>query len=165
MNAQSWVGKMRWNGMPLTIVGLASTILSPQSGWSDSGVPAFRRPATLGHVFEDDLRSLPYQCECEFFAGPIRAENTVFATRNNRTVAFARVDGQLITMRRSGRPANALCRKGAQYSERWIGARTMIYIDQRATGSGAESCWYKGTMRVIVGEGSTVTPIGGACGC
>jgi hypothetical protein len=27
------------------------------------------------------------------------------------------------------------------------------------------SCWYKGTMRVIVGESSTLTPNGGACGC
>jgi hypothetical protein len=165
MNAQARAGKRRLNAMHLAILGLASTILSPQFGWSDSGVPAFRRPAKLGHIFEDDLRSLPYQCECEFFAGPIRGDNTVFATRNNRTVAFARVDGQLITMRRSGQLANAPCRKGAQYSERWIGARAMIYIDQRATGSGAESCWYKGTMRVIVGESSTLTPIGGACGC
>jgi hypothetical protein len=92
MNAQSRAGKRCRNGMHLAIVGAASTILSPQSGWSDSGVPAFRRLATLGQIFEDDLRSLPYQCECEFFAGPIRGENTVFATRNNRTVAFARVE-------------------------------------------------------------------------
>jgi hypothetical protein len=129
---------MRWNDMRLAIVGFASMMLSPQSAWSDSWVPPLRGPATLGHILEDDLRSLPYQCECEFFAGPIRGENTVFATRNNRAVAFARVDGQLITMRRSGPPGNALGRKGAPYSERWVGVGAMIYIDQRATGSGAQ---------------------------
>jgi len=94
-----------------------------------------------------------------------RGGNTVFATRKNRAVAFVKVDGQLFTVQRSGPPANAVCRKGTPYRERWVGQGTVIYIDQRATRSGAESCWYNGTMRVVVGERSMLTPIGGACGC
>jgi hypothetical protein len=154
-------------GMPraLAIVGLASMVFSPLSVWSDSTAPASPRSVTLGHILEDDLRSLPYECECEFFAGPTRGGNTVFATRKNRAVAFVKVDGQLFTVQRSGPPANAVCRKGTPYRERWVGQGTVIYIDQRATRSGAESCWYNGTMRVVVGERSMLTPIGGACGC
>ena len=70
----------------LAIVGLASMVFSPLSAWSDSAAPVSPRSVTLGHILEDDLRSLPYECECEFFAGPTRGGNTVFATRKNRAI-------------------------------------------------------------------------------
>jgi hypothetical protein len=120
---------------------------------------------SVGTLLEEHLKSLPYMCECEFYRGPINGETRVFATRNERAVGFAIVDGQLMTLQRDGRPADTLCRKNARYHERWVSSAATIVLDQRVTGSGAESCWYKGKLYVTVDGRMVSIPISGACGC
>src|SRR5207237_4788192 len=107
------------------------------------------RPS-IGTFREEHLKSLPYMCECEFYRGRINGGTMVFATRNERTVGFAVVDGKLITLQRQGRPADNLCRKYIRYYERWVSGATTIVLDQHVTGSGAESCCYKGELTATV---------------
>jgi hypothetical protein len=104
-------------------------------------------------------------CECEFYRGPINGETMVFATRYERAVGFAVMDGHLITLQRDGKPADTLCRKNVRYHERWVGRRTAIVLDQRVTGSGAEACWYNGRLHATVDGRAVSIPITGACGC
>jgi len=120
---------------------------------------------TVGTLLEGHLKSLPYMCECEFYRGPINGETMVFATRNERAVGFAVVDGQFMTLQRDGRSPNTLCRKNVRYHERWVSSAATIVLDQRVTGSGAESCWYKGKLYVTVDGRMVSIPISGACGC
>ena len=120
---------------------------------------------TVGTLLEGHLKSLPYMCECEFYRGPINGETMVFATRNERAVGFAVVNGQLITLKRDGKPADTLCRKNVRLHERWVNRTTAIFLDQYVTGSGAESCWYKGKFHVTVDGHVASIPISGACGC
>ena len=79
--------------------------LADESIHMSSGEPS------VGTLLEEHLKSLPYMCECEFYRGPINGETMVFATRNERAVGFAVVDGQLITLKRDGKPADTQCRK------------------------------------------------------
>jgi hypothetical protein len=133
--------------------------LADESIHRSSGGPS------VGTLLEEHLKSLPYMCECEFYRGPINGETMVFATRNERAVGFAVVDGQLMTLQRDGRPAGTLCRKNARYHERWVSSTTAIVLDQRVIGSGAESCWYNGKLHVTVDGRMASIPISGACGC
>ena len=120
---------------------------------------------SIGTLLEEHLKSLPYMCECEFYHGPINGETMVFATRNERAVGFAVVDGHLMTLKRDGRPAGTICRKNARYHERWVSSAATIVLDQRVTGSGAESCWYEGKLSITVDRRMASIPITGACGC
>ena len=118
---------------------------------------------SVGTLLEEHLKSLPYMCECEFYRGPINGETMVFATRNERAVGFAVVDGHLMTLKRDGRPAGTRCRKNARYHERWVSSAATIVLDQRVTGSGAESCWYEGKLSITVDRRMVSVPITGAC--
>jgi hypothetical protein len=80
-----------------------------------------RESLAVGTLRQEDLQSLPYICECEFFRGPINGANTVFATRKQRIVALVMVDGSTVTLQRDGKPDDVICRKNAGYRERWIG--------------------------------------------
>jgi len=113
----------------------------------------------------DALEQLPYRCECEFYREPMSGATTIFATRQERTVGLVERNGRLVTLRRDGKPTNPICRKNARYRERWVGDSTVVDISQRATGSGAEACWYKGTMTVTVGGRRASEAVIGACGC
>jgi hypothetical protein len=113
----------------------------------------------------EDLPSLPYECECEFFRGPIHGATTVFATRNKREIAFAMIAGRLVTLRRNGKTAELSCVKNGHFYERWTGDIASVSLSYHVTGSGDEACWFKGTMRVIVGSLARVTSISGGCGC
>jgi hypothetical protein len=127
-----------------------------------------RKPSqgpAIGALGQDDLRSLPYMGECEFFRGPINGANTVFATRRQRAVALILVDGRAVTLQRDGKAHDPGCGRNVRTRERWIGDVAAVVLDYRATGPGAEACWFKGTMRVAVGGRTASTPISGACGC
>ena len=150
--------------MIITVAVLANLSVSflALAGESVNKLP--ERPS-IGTFREEHLKSVPYMCECEFYRGPINGGTMVFATRNERTVGFAVVDGKLITLQRQGRPADNLCRKYIRYHERWVSGATTIVLDQHVTGSGAESCWYKGKLSATVDGRMVSIPISGACGC
>jgi hypothetical protein len=120
---------------------------------------------SVGTLLEDRAKSLPYMCECEFYRGPINGETMVFATRNERAVGFAVVDGRLVTLKRDGKPADTRCWKNTRYHERWVSSAATIVLDQHVTGSGAEACWYKGKLHVTVDGRAVSIPISGTCGC
>jgi hypothetical protein len=122
-------------------------------------------PPAIGTLREENFQSLPYMCECEFFHGPINGTTTVFATRKQRTVAFAMIDGQIVTLQRDGKPATTTCRNNARYRERWIAGPAAVVLDYHATGSGAESCWFEGKMSIADGRRTASIPVIGACGC
>jgi hypothetical protein len=147
------------------IIALPGILLAATSAFANEAVRKSSQPPAIGTLGEENLQSLPYACECEFFRGPINGATTVFATRKERTVAFVMVDGQPVTLQRDGKPNNASCRKNGRYHERWVGGATAVVLDYRATGSGAESCWFKGKMSVATGRTITSTKISGACGC
>jgi hypothetical protein len=138
---------------------VSSRALADESIQKSPGGPS------LGTPREGHLNSLTYMCECEFYRGPIYGETMVFATRRERTVGFAVVDGQLVTLQRDGRPADTICRKSVRYRERWVSSAATIVLDQRVTGSGEESCWYKGKLSLTVDGRMVSIPISGACGC
>jgi len=121
--------------------------------------------ASIETLRAENLESLPYMCECEFFRGPINGATTVFATRRERTVALAMLDGRLVTLHRDGKPAKSICRKNVSYHERWVGGPWAVVLDQRATGPGEEACWYGGKMTVTAGNRTASTSVSGACGC
>jgi hypothetical protein len=146
------------------VIGL-SGILAATHGLANDAVRKSPEHPAIGTLREENLQSQPYACECEFFRGPINGAATVFATRKERTVAFVMVDGEPITLQRDSKPNNASCRKNAGYHERWVGGATAVTLDYHATGSGAESCWFKGKMSVATGRTITSTKISGACGC
>jgi hypothetical protein len=75
------------------------------------------------------------------------------------------VDGNAVTLRRDGEPHDPGCGKNLRTRERWIGDAAAVVLDYRATGSGAEACWFTGTMRMAVGGRTASTRINGACGC
>jgi hypothetical protein len=151
---------------PLRIVlGLSGMLLASAHALANEAVRKSSESPAIGTLREENFQSLPYKCECEFFRGPINGANTVFATRNERVVAFVMVDGRLVTLQRDGRPNNASCRKNARTHERWVGGPTAVALDYRVSGSGAEACWFKGKMSVAVGERITSANITGACGC
>jgi hypothetical protein len=134
-------------------------VLANERGRKSSEYP------TIGALHEENLQSLPYMCECEFFRGPINGTTTVFATRKERTVAFVMVDGRLLTLQRDGKPANASCEKNLRYHEQWVSDLATVILDYHATGSGEESCWFKGRMSIAVGRRTSSTSMTGACGC
>ena len=146
--------------LALSGVVLASTHLLAKEG--DRKPP--ESPA-IGTLAEENFQSLPYMCECEFFRGPVNGANTVFVTRKRRTVGFVMVDGKPVTLQRQGKPADASCGKNVRHRERWVGGPTAVVLDYRATGSGAEACWFEGRMSVAVGGRTASTPVSGACGC
>ena len=147
------------------IIALSGTLLAAMPGLANDAIRKSPEHPAIGTLREENLQSLPYICECEFFRGPINGAATVFATRKERTVAFVMVDGEPITLQRDSKPNNASCRKNAGYHERWVGGTTAVTLDYHATGSGAESCWFKGKMSVAVGRRIASTKISGACGC
>src|SRR5258708_21604440 len=120
-------------------VGLSVAVLVSFRVLADESVHKPLEGPSIGTLLEQDVKSLPYMCECEFFRGPINGETMVFATRNERAVGFAVVDERLITFQRDGQPANSLCRKKVRYHERWVSGTTAIILDQHVTGSGAEA--------------------------
>jgi hypothetical protein len=149
------------------LISLLMALLSA-SARADDGArrePTSAEPLAIDVLRTEDLQSLPYMCECEFFRGPINGTTTVFATRKERTVAFAMVDGRLVSFQRDGKPANSSCRKKLRYHERWVDGRTAVVLDYHVTGSGEESCWFEGEMSVTVGRRMASTSIRGACGC
>jgi len=148
-----------------TIMGLSGMLLASTAVLADEAVRKPPEPPAIGTLRQDDLQSLPYLCECEFFQGPINGANTVFATRRERAVAFVMIDGRLVTLQRDGRPSHASCAKNARYRERWAGAPATVVLDYRVTGSGEEACWFDGKMNTAVGRRTTSTRISGACGC
>lgn len=147
------------------VIGLSGALLAAIQVLASEGVRKSSEPPAIGTLQAENFQSLPYNCECEFFRGPINGTTTVFATRKERTVAFVMVDGHLVTLQRDGRANNASCRKNARYRERWIGGPAAVVIDYRTTGSGEESCWFKGKMSVALGGRITSTNVSGACGC
>ena len=153
---------MRYAGIAVGLSGalLASTyVLGGESNRKSS------TPLAIDTLRDEDLQSLPYMCECEFFRGPINGATTVFATRKERTVAVAIIDGQRVMFQRDGKPANSNCRKNARYHERWVAGHTAIVLDYRATRSGEEACWFEGKMTVTAGNRVALTSASGACGC
>ena len=132
---------------------------------ADEGIPESPGGPSVGTLLEEHLQSLPFMCECEFYRGPISGETMVFATRNERAIGLAVVDGKLMTFQRDGKPADTTCRKNARYHERWVSGTTAIFLDQRVTGSGAEACWYNGKISVMVDNRMISIPVTGACGC
>jgi len=153
---------MRYVGVIIGISGglIASTyVLGGESNRKTSAPPAI-------DVFQaDNMLSLTYMCECEFYRGQVNGATTVFATRQERSIAFAMVDGRLVTFQRGGLAANSSCRENIRNRERWIANGVAIVLDYRAVGSGEEACWFKGKMTVSVGKRATSFPINGACGC
>jgi hypothetical protein len=143
------------------IIALSGTLLAVTAVLANEGAG---NPA-IGTLSQEDLQSLPYMCECEFFRAPIDGATTVFATRSERAVAFVMVDGHLVTLHRDAKPNGASCGKNLRYREHWVGDATAVVLDYRATGSGEESCWFKGRMSIAVGRRTTSTGISGACGC
>ncbi len=153
---------MRYIGIVLALSGvvLASThLLAKEGDRKPSDSPA------IGTLAEENFQPLPYMCEYEFFRGPVNGANTVFATRKQRTVGLVMVDGQPVMLQREGKPADASCGKNVRHRERWVGGPTAVVLDYRATGSGAEACWFEGRMSVAVGGRTASTPVSGACGC
>jgi hypothetical protein len=148
-----------------TIIALSGLLLAAAQVLANEAVRKSPEPPAIGTLGEENLQSLPYVCECEFFRGLINGATTVFATRKERTVAFVMVDGQPVTLQRDGKPNNGSCRKNAEYRERWVGGATAVVLNYHATGSGAESCWFRGKMSVATGGRITSTKISGACGC
>jgi hypothetical protein len=149
----------------LFVMGLSGTLLAFTHALANEAVRKSPTTPTINTLREQDYRSLPFMCECEFYRGPINGANTVFATRHERTVAFVMVDGHLMTLRREGMPNNAGCRKNARTRERWVGGPTAVVLDYRVTGPGEESCSFKGRMSVATSGRATSTRISGACGC
>jgi hypothetical protein len=147
------------------VIGLSGILLASTPVLANEGVRKSSKYPAIGTLREENFQSLPYICECEFFRGPINGATTVFATRKGRVVAFAVVDGRLVTLQRDGKPNNASCRKNVRYHERWVGGPTAVVLDYHATGLGEESCWFKGKMSIAVGRRTTSTNISGACGC
>jgi hypothetical protein len=134
-------------------------VLGGESNRKTSAPPAI-------DVFQaDNMLSLPYVCECEFYRGPVNGATTVFAIRQERTFAFAMVDGRLVTFQRGGLPANSSCRKNIRNRERWTAIGVAIVLDYRAVGSGEEACWFKGMMTVSVGKRASSIPVSGAYWC
>jgi hypothetical protein len=140
-------------------------LLAPFNVRADESIHNSAAGPTVGTLLEEHLKPLPYTCECEFYRGPINGETMVFGTRNERAVGFAVVDGQLMTLKRDGKPADTRCRKNTRYHERWVSSAATIVLDQRVTGSGAESCWYEGKLSITVDRRMVSIPITGACGC
>jgi hypothetical protein len=147
------------------VIGLSGTLLASTHLLANEAVRKSSETPAIGTLQQEDYKSLPYICECEFYWGPINGANTVFATRRERTVGFVMLDGQLVTLQRNGKPNNASCRKNARTRERWVGGPTAVALDLHATGPGEESCWFKGRMSVAVGGRTTSVNISGACGC
>jgi hypothetical protein len=141
----------------LVASSLAGTLLPA------SGAPS--KPVSIAAVASDDLESLPYMCECEFYRGPISGETTVFATRDERNVALAEIDGRLANLRRDGEEALSICNPRREYHERWTEGSTSVLLVVHPTGRGEEACWYTGTMTVTVGRRRGSTAIRGSCGC
>ncbi len=152
--------RMRYIGIVIGLCGVLSAATQVLASERD------RKPSpAIGTLPEEQLQSLPYMCECEFFRGPINGAATVFATRNQRVVAFAMVDGQVVTLQRDGKPANPNCGKNGRYHERWLSGATAVVLDYHTTGSGEEACWFSGRMSVTIGGRTASTPVSGACGC
>jgi hypothetical protein len=147
------------------VIGLSGLLLAATHVLANEEVRKPSEYPAIGTLREEDLHSLPYICECEFFRGPINGATTVFATRRERVVAFVMVDSQLVTLQRDGKPNNASCAKSARYHERWVGGPAAVVLDYHATGPGEESCWFEGRMSVAIGRRITSTNISGACGC
>jgi hypothetical protein len=147
------------------IIGLFGILSAAAPSFANEEVREPRESPAIGTLRQDDLQSLPYICECEFFRGPINGANAVFATRKQRAVAFIVVDGRTVTLQRDGKPDDVRCSKNAGYRERWIGGPAAVALDYRVTRSAAEACWFEGRMSVAVGGRTTSTPISGACGC
>jgi hypothetical protein len=147
------------------VIGLSGTLLASAPVLANEAARKPSESPAIGTLREENLQSLPYICECEFFRGPINGAATVFATRRERVVAFVMVDGRLVTLRRDGKPNNASCATNARYHERWVGGPAAVALDYHATGPGEESCWFEGKMSIAVGGRITSTRISGACGC
>jgi hypothetical protein len=147
------------------IVGLFGILSAAAPSFANEEVRKPRESPAIGTLRQEDLQSLPYICECEFFRGPINGANTVFTTRKQRIVALVMVDGSTVTLQRDGKPNDVRCSKNAGYRERWIGGHTAVVLDYRVTGSGAEACWFEGRMSLAVAGRTTSIPISGACGC
>jgi hypothetical protein len=95
----------------------------------------------------------------------VNGDTTVFATRNQREVAFVKVAGKLLTLHAVQRPDDQVCERNVKSRERWAGESTTVVLEYRATSSGEESCWYKGRMTVSVGKRTEAITVTGACGC
>ncbi len=153
---------MRYVGF---VAALSVTVLAVGSAAGRDGLRGPPESPAIGALQEDDLGSLPYRCECEFFRGPINGATTVFATRQERTVAFARVGGRVVMLRRDGKPSDPTCRKNALKRERWAGDAASVVLDLRATKPGEEACWFAGRMNLTAGGRTASTKVSGACGC
>jgi hypothetical protein len=147
------------------VIGLSGFLLTSTHMLGSESDRKLSEPPAIDVLQAENLQSLPYMCECEFFRGPMNGTTTVFATRKERTVAFAMVDGRLLSFQRDGKPAKSICRKHTRHYERWVAGYTAIFLDYRAIGSGEESCWFEGKMTVTVGRREASTSISGACGC
>jgi hypothetical protein len=145
--------------------GIFATLFLSFPTLADENIHKLPGSPSVGALLYEDLKSLPFRCECEFYYGQISGETLVFTTRYERTVGFAVVDGKLIPLQRDGRPPDTLCRKNVRYRERWVDGATAIVLDQGVTGSGAEACWYEGKLSATVDGRMVSIPIRGACGC
>ena len=147
--------------MLMLSIAVVMTSVPVPTGASDDAPGEALSIGTLG---SEELQSLPYVCECEFFRGPITGATTVFATREQRKLGLAKIDGRPVRLRREGGEALSGCRPRSRYRERWVDGSTSLVLDLHATGPGAESCWYEGTMSVTVGRRRGVASVSGACG-
>lgn len=147
------------------VVGLSGVLLASTHVLANDGDRKSSENPAIGTIPMENLQSLPYRCECEFYRGPINGATTVFATRRERVVAFVMIDGQLVTLQRNGKPRNPSCAKNVRFHERWVGGPTSVVLDLHVTGPGEEACWFKGKMSMAVGGRTASTSVSGACGC
>jgi hypothetical protein len=149
---------------PKFVIGIAAAVLAATPSRSEAGSSS-TGAVSIDTLGAESLQSLPYECECEFYRGPIEGATTVFATRSHQTVAFAKIDGQTLTLRRGGTAEHSSCLERVRQRERWIGGTASVALDYRVTRSGEEACWFRGKMRVTVGGRTAETAVTGACGC
>jgi hypothetical protein len=144
---------------------LASGHCDWHRGWP-IGTGSRRSPdVVIDTLSAADLSSAPFECDCEFYRGRVDGNSVVFATREHRTRGLAKIGGRTVSLHLVTKPAEADCHDGRRFSERWEDGSVSIGVEASVTGSGAESCWYRG--RIIVREGGHADTIlvTGSCGC
>ena len=112
-----------------------------------------------------DLSSAPFECDCEFYRGPVNGDAIVFATRGHRTRGLARIDGQTRSLHLVTKRSDEECRNGRRFRERWSDGTVTIALDGVVTAPGAEACWYRGKMTVTAGRRTGTIAVTGSCGC
>lgn len=150
---------------------LASGRCDWQHGWPSSAAPAVGagsdRPShgMIGTLTATDLSAAPFECDCEFYRGPVSGDTVVFATRAHRMRGLAKIDGRMLSLHLVSKRADPACRNNRRFEERWSAGSVSIHLAGVVTTSGAEACWYEGRMTVAVDSHDETIPVTGSCGC